>query len=215
MENYGKRKGIVYLITNDLNDNKYVGVTCQNITTRWTQHKLATKEYHPLSKLYNAMRELGVEHFTIEEIETVDLEFLKEREEYYIDKFDSIQNGYNTFRSGYNTSKMRINEEDVVDFYNQNYGLITLAAKYFNCGVDTIQRILDKHKIERTSDMSLIMRKIVGKKVIQLTTDSKIVNVFDSMIEAEEKTGARYQHIGACCRGQRKTAGGYRWEYGE
>lgn len=38
---------------------------------------------------------------------------------------------------------------------------------------------------------------------------------FDSIKEAGRKTGVAYQHIGEYCRGKRKTAGGYHWEFVE
>ena len=37
--------------------------------------------------------------------------------------------------------------------------------------------------------------------------------IYNSMIEASEKTGVKQNGISHCCRGKQKTAGGYRWEY--
>ena len=37
--------------------------------------------------------------------------------------------------------------------------------------------------------------------------------IFDSLIEAEEKYNIKYQSISACCRGITYTAGGYTWKY--
>jgi hypothetical protein len=39
--------------------------------------------------------------------------------------------------------------------------------------------------------------------------------IFNSLREVTEKTGISYKHIPCCCRGRRKTVGGYRWEYVE
>ena len=36
---------------------------------------------------------------------------------------------------------------------------------------------------------------------------------FISAAEAERETSAHHQHISACCKGKRKTAGGYKWRY--
>lgn len=45
------------------------------------------------------MRKLGIDNFYIEVIEECDTEKLNEREQYYIDKFDSWHNGYNNGNS--------------------------------------------------------------------------------------------------------------------
>lgn len=41
----------------------------------------------------------------------------------------------------------------------------------------------------------------------------KIIAEYDSIKEAEEKNPKAKGHIAACCRGKRKTAGGYIWKY--
>jgi hypothetical protein len=43
--------------------------------------------------------------------------------------------------------------------------------------------------------------------------DGTLINEFNSMKEAEEKTGISNKHIGSVCRGNRKTTGGYEWKY--
>lgn len=37
--------------------------------------------------------------------------------------------------------------------------------------------------------------------------------IYDGMRDAERATGVYYTHISACCRGHRKTAGGYHWQF--
>ncbi len=49
------------------------------------------------------------------------------------------------------------------------------------------------------------------KKVIQLDLNDNMLNVFESMTQAEQKTGALVSHISACCNGKRKSAGGFKW----
>ena len=39
--------------------------------------------------------------------------------------------------------------------------------------------------------------------------------LYSSSVQASEKTGVNRGHIGACCRQQRKTAGGYHWKFFE
>ena len=52
------------------------------------------------------------------------------------------------------------------------------------------------------------------KRVVQIDKNQNIiVNIFESMHEAERVTGIRNDHICECCRGKGKTAGGYKWKY--
>lgn len=38
-------------------------------------------------------------------------------------------------------------------------------------------------------------------------------NVYESIKEAAQATGAHISHIGSCCRGKRNTSGGYHWSF--
>ncbi len=51
------------------------------------------------------------------------------------------------------------------------------------------------------------------KKVRQLTLDGISLTEFESMSKASKDTGINQQHISEVCRGKRKSAGGYRWEF--
>ena len=52
-------------------------------------------------------------------------------------------------------------------------------------------------------------------KKVYCILDGKIIAEYGSIKEAEEKNPKAKGHIAACCRGKRKTAGGYMWEYVE
>jgi hypothetical protein len=49
------------------------------------------------------------------------------------------------------------------------------------------------------------------RRVIQINESNQIINKFNSIKEASEKTGI--SHISSVCRGKQKTAGGYIWKY--
>jgi oligoribonuclease NrnB/cAMP/cGMP phosphodiesterase (DHH superfamily) len=52
-----------------------------------------------------------------------------------------------------------------------------------------------------------------GKKVFQMDSEYNVISEFDSIIEAEKQTGIQSQNIGKVCKGERETAGGFKWEY--
>lgn len=86
---------IIYKIINSINDRIYVGISSKDIQTRFNWHIRDCKK-GAKKKLYSAMRELGVEKFSIELLEECnDKNIIREKEEYYIQLFDAYNNGYN------------------------------------------------------------------------------------------------------------------------
>ena len=49
--------------------------------------------------------------------------------------------------------------------------------------------------------------------VVQLTLTGEKVNVFESIIEAERQLGFSQGHIVQCCKNERKSHKGYKWQY--
>lgn len=82
--------GIVYLITNLINDKKYVGITTRNIYHRFEEHCKAK------SAIGRAINKYGREAFSIRTLEeALDKEELFYLEKEYIKRYDSYRNGYN------------------------------------------------------------------------------------------------------------------------
>jgi hypothetical protein len=66
------------------------------------------------------------------------------------------------------------------------------------------------HGNRRRSESNINHPKL-SVAVKQLTLSGECVDVFPSQAEASRQTGIMSTHIGDCCRGQRRTAGGFRW----
>lgn len=86
---------VIYMIENVINGKKYVGQTIRAFTLRWWEH------FHAWVK----KQEEGVESFKFSILEVVEKTYgqadvtkqrLDEREQFYINKFDAIENGYNS-----------------------------------------------------------------------------------------------------------------------
>lgn len=56
-------------------------------------------------------------------------------------------------------------------------------------------------------------RKDESKPVEQYTLSMEFVAEYPSIKEAERQTGIHNSIISKCCRGERKSAGGYKWKY--
>lgn len=90
----------IYKIKNKVNNKEYVGLTTKSIQERFQGHKY-TAERDEGYYLHNAMRKYGIENFSIEHIDIAkDLKELKEKEIFYIRKFNTFNNGYNLTKGG-------------------------------------------------------------------------------------------------------------------
>ena len=57
------------------------------------------------------------------------------------------------------------------------------------------------------------IKRCLYKPIVQLTQTNDVVKVWQSAIEVNEKNNWSRASISMCCRGKRKTAYGYKWEY--
>lgn len=86
----------VYIITNMVNGKQYVGVTSQTIQARFLEHKKSSRHPNRKRKLLRAMRKYGEENFKVELLEdNIPYEQITEKEQFYIAKYDTYNNGYN------------------------------------------------------------------------------------------------------------------------
>ena len=90
-----RRKEVIYKITNKLNNKCYVGQTCNTVTFRWFQHLYQNNNGN--TKFYKELSSVSIENWTFEVIEIVQPGHnIYEREQYWINFYNSIENGYNS-----------------------------------------------------------------------------------------------------------------------
>lgn len=85
----------VYRIVNRINGKSYVG-SAVNIRQRWRIHLSALRSGKGSRKLLNAYRKYGEDSFELHPVELCDASQLICREQYWIDKLDTVRKGYNT-----------------------------------------------------------------------------------------------------------------------
>ena len=134
--------GYIYKIINDINDKVYIGQTCRSIKERWKEHLKDYQKTQNNFPIYNAMRKYGKEHFNIIEIEQVDNDLLNQKEQYWIEQYDSYKNGYNATFGGDGT--IRTNYEEVYMLWLQGK-LVKEIAFILQRKRDTISLILRQY----------------------------------------------------------------------
>ena len=106
--------GLIYKITNDINNKVYIGQTTLTLDQRFRTHIhdcMSGKSHIEKRPLYEAMLKYGVQHFQIELLEEVVDELLDEKEIFYIKQYNSYigfpnSNGYNATLGGQSIRKI-------------------------------------------------------------------------------------------------------------
>lgn len=130
-------KSGIYMYLNKINGHKYIGYT-NNFSRRYNDHK--SSSFNPNDRDYNevihkAIRKYGLENFDyliLEECEN-NTKILKEREQYWIKKYNTYHNkedynqtpggdgvGFNNVHKGEDHGKALLTEKDVI-FCRQEY----------------------------------------------------------------------------------------------
>ena len=95
--------GCIYMITNKVNDKKYIGLTRRPLSVRWQGHKDRAHKENPREGTISwAISKFGADTFNIQVIEEVDdLDLLSERERHWIEYYGTLTPfGYNQNRGG-------------------------------------------------------------------------------------------------------------------
>ena len=139
----------IYKIENLINGKKYIGQSI-DIERRITQHRqrynnINCEEYN--KQLYVDMRLLGIKNFSFTVLEECEVEVLDEKEQFWIQYYNTVEAGYNITFGGkthyYIPSKI-INEELFNNIYHDllsnELSLLSISKKY-DVSYTTIQDI--------------------------------------------------------------------------
>ena len=163
--------GYIYLITNRVNQKKYVGQTRTTIKERYKKHIKTSRTSN--RHLYCAMRKYGIENFIIEELEYVENDNqLDIREQYWISYYNSYYNGYNETKGG--SGNLQYNYDEIYEYYIANQQNTTKTAQHFNCDISVVLNARRNHndnpskyfisdKIKCSVEQELLAGKAINK----------------------------------------------------
>lgn len=218
----------IYKITNTINGKIYIGQSI-NIQRRWNQEK--NKAFNQNDPAYNqllsqAFRKYGIENFTFEVVEKLSAEALNEREEYWINYFNSkAPNGYNAQSGGryvyapnpLASSVLALDEVGEIKELLQTTDLpMSKIAEEYKVGLSTINDIAKGRTwFDKTLSYPLRASLNFNKEVGQYSKKGCLIAIYPSIAIANRKTGINASSISTICRNKgvdgRKTAGGYMW----
>lgn len=143
----------IYKRTNILTGKCYIGLTKQTEPQRWKQHIAEVKRY-PNSKLSNALKKYGFaddiwkSEILEMNIETKDKAGL--REIYWIWKFNSHENGYNSTSGGNIPPERRLKKPVIVLNYNTGeyceFDSLKQASAVIGCHIGGFMKALSKQR---------------------------------------------------------------------
>lgn len=132
-----------------MNDKVYIGQTRRTIQLRFNEHLNLSKKPNIKTKLYLNIRELGIKSFYVEQlVECKDTE-LNRYEQYYVEKYDSLSNGYNSVYPCSSTGQRPVHdyEDKVIDMYLSGNAYSYIATEC-NISLSEVGRIVHENNID-------------------------------------------------------------------
>ena len=206
----------IYMIQNLVNGKMYIGQAV-DIERRWGRHRSRLRgNNHDNEHLQSAWNKYKEDNFEFTIICECYESQLNTKEIDYISKLRTYDRDF-----GYNKTYGGDSERPTEETREK----MSKAHKGKYCGENA--PMYGKHHSEETRRKQSEANKgenapMYGKlgaknpksiSVVQLTLDGELVNIYGSAMEAEREGGFTNQNITACCKGRRKTHGGYRFMY--
>ena len=224
---------MVYVIENQNNGRKYVGITTKPLRERWAYHIHTSKK--GTAVLSRAIRKHGPHSFSIESIETChDETELRLRETHWIKSLGTFvkDGGYNMTWGGDGIFGYKHTDKAKAAMSlarkgdkNHNYGKSWGKTEWSDAekkmmsekhGGKNNPMFGKNHSEEARTKISAALRKRVRKvtAVDQLDLDGNFVATFKSAQLAAKSLGTSgHNHILCICRSQKGTYKGFTWQY--
>lgn len=167
--------GIVYIITNSINNKVYVGQTIQSLKKRWEEHcrKNCSKDEANM-RIKRAIMKYGKHNFEIKELIRCNETDLDKNEIYFIELYNSYYEGYNSTKGGKSGAKpLKLNNEQqdsCIELYKTGFSLRSIA-KEFNVDKATIKHIIEINNIPLRTTRTY---KYSQEDRLQIIEDSKV-----------------------------------------
>ena len=220
MQNFINESGI-YKCTCTANGRSYIG-QAQDLSSRRKHHiNDLNNNKHANSHLQRAWNKYGADNFQWEILELCHIENLNDREVYWIEVFDAFHNGFNMTMGGGGIRGYKATEDSkqkrrlkMLGEKNPMYGRTgKLNPAYGRNMSGENSPSFGKHHTEESKEKNrqshLGKNNICSKAVICVETNE----LFWSMGEAGRNKNCSDTTICKCCKGVKKTAGGYHWRY--
>jgi group I intron endonuclease len=157
-------KAKIYKITNDCNDEIYVGSTCDTLVKRFSSHKTDyIRECKSRKPLYMLMNEIGFDRFRIELIENYpsdDKYQLRQREGFYIREIGTLNKVIaGRTKEEYLSDNKEILSEKRKDYELRNEDKISEYKKEYR--KENLETLLEKEKEFREQNKEKLQEYVI------------------------------------------------------
>ena len=227
MMNISPKKGYGYIYKYTSPSGKsYVGQTKVSLSDRAGSNGI---DYKKCPVFYNAIKKYGYKNFDVEILAEVKIEELDDAEKKYIHLFNTmIPNGYNVDEGGHsNTVQVKtFYQYDLEGNFLKEYTNVKETSQELGLNYQTLLACLDgyTHSCGGYCWSYVKMKKFpiheemlnnIKKQVEMYDLNDNLIMVFPSITQAAEYCNGRRDSIRKACRGELKTAHGYKWRCSE
>lgn len=216
--------GIIYKVTNKINNKVYIGQTIKSLDERKRRHVYDAENHKDVNTtFYNAIRKYGIDNFEWIVLDTgMSKKDLDSKESYWIKELKShIRDG-----KGYN---MTTGGDGSEGFKHSKEARMKMSAdRKGRKHTDEAKAKMSENRrgTNRTEEMKQKDREVKlgvydnennprAKSVVKLTKDGLFVERFPTAKQGAESVNGKRSAISNCCNGESKTSYGFKWMFEE
>ena len=215
----------IYKITSPTN-KVYIGQSV-NIESRIKRYKNLSVKTKNQTKVWRSLLKHGSKNHKYEILEACDIYLLNERERYWQEYFDCVNNGLNCYytkttdKSG-KASDSTLKRMSEAQLGNNNW----LGKTHSDETKDKIRKAATGRKFSSEVNKSKgrkgtipPLKGVFGKEhpsskpIVQYEKDGTFLRYWDSLADASKYLGVGYSNISSCCNRRIKSAYGYVWRF--
>lgn len=201
----------IYKFTSKTTGMSYIGQSI-HIEKRYQEHLHEINNKN--SKWYQALKEQGIDNFEFSILEICEPFQLDEKEIYWIEKYDSYLNGYNSTPGG---SSKYYNPQPIYEAWDEGLSPSEIAKK-LNIGTSCVYYNLinyknyNKHEAKvRGGNLAYKSNNKQNSAIYQYDLNGNFIKKWNSRKEIQREKGWDSSLIGKVITGKRNTAYNYQW----
>lgn len=228
--------GYIYKITNLVTNKSYIGQTKKTVNYRIKEHfrqaQYEAQGKRKLTHFHASLNKYGRDNFKVETLEKCNDDLLNEREIYWINYYDTYNNGYNSTTGGQalnNSPSKIILQYGLNGQYIQMFESADKAAEAINGNSVSIRQCCNSNSYNKSYggyqwkyfelNFPMTIESVkgtvgrVGQKILQYDKRGNLLNKFANVSEAAQLSNVSRRSISFACTKEQDSAGGFQWRY--